>query len=402
MILFKKNLNFFKFSFFNFLEKFLAYISPLLIIKFIEDPILYNKIELIYSISIIINVFIDFGIKGHFVYSYRFYDSKKKHKDTYLKAYNILILYYLIFAGIIVFLLNLLNHNSLLIILLIFIRVFYLLIVNFYKFFFRFYYNINYFFLLTLPVNIVTILLIFFLEKFEINYIIIYFFLTQFILVFVYSLFFIIKGYFKIRLKNFLEVLLKSFNYYWPIILSSAVSIIIMNFGKIYSYYNLPESDMTKFSFIIRFLLMIQLFHATFSSYFLKKNYQENQRIINKNIILNYLIGLIIVVLIVNTLYPIFLVFFNASYSFDKVYFLLMLYIIFWCVSSYLEQFLGKFNKNLYLMYLQLISILIYFVPLVFLNDVNIYHISFLMLLSCSFYLLGVIYFLKKENIKVK
>ena len=139
MILFKKNLNFFKFSFFNILEKFLAYISPLLIIKFIEDPILYNKIELIYSISIIINVFIDFGIKGHFVYSYRFYDSKKKHKDTYLKAYNILILYYLIFAGIIVFLLNLLNHNSLLIILLIFIRVFYLLIVNFYKFFFRFY-----------------------------------------------------------------------------------------------------------------------------------------------------------------------------------------------------------------------------------------------------------------------
>ena len=44
-----------------------------------------------------------------------------------------------------------------------------------------------------------------------------------------------------------------------------------MNFGKIFSYFNLSESDMTKFSFVIRFLLIIQLFHATFSSFFLKK-----------------------------------------------------------------------------------------------------------------------------------
>ena len=64
MKLLVKNSNFLKFSFLNILEKFLAYISPLLILKFIESPILYNKIELIFSISIIINVFIDFGIRG--------------------------------------------------------------------------------------------------------------------------------------------------------------------------------------------------------------------------------------------------------------------------------------------------------------------------------------------------
>ena len=138
MKLLTNNLNFFKFSFFNILEKFLAYISPLLILKFIENPVLYNKIELIFSISIIINVFIDFGIKGHFVYSYRFYDSKKNHKNTYLKAYNILILYYLIFSVCFLSLFNLLGFNSLLIIFLTLVRVFYLLIVNFYKFFFRF------------------------------------------------------------------------------------------------------------------------------------------------------------------------------------------------------------------------------------------------------------------------
>ena len=398
----KKNLSFFKFSFFNILEKLLAYVSPFLILKFIGDPLLYNKIELIYSISIIINVFIDFGIKGHFVYSYRFYESKKEHENIYLQSYNILILYYLIFAGFIALLLNFFHYSSLLIVLLIFIRVFYLLIINFYKFFFRFYYNINYFFLLTLPVNIVTILLILFLKKNEINYIIIYFFISQLALVFFYTLFFVIRGNFTFRLKNFLKVIGQSLNYYWPIILSSAISIIIMNFGKIYSYYNLPQSDMTKFSLILRFLLMIQLFHATFSGYFLKKNYKYNQRIIYKNVTILYLTGLLISTIISSIMYPLLLSTINLNYNFDKVYFLLMIYILFWCISSYLEQFLGKFNKNLYLMYLQLISILIYFIPLIYLNNVNIYHISFSMTLSSLFYLLGILFFLKKEGIKIK
>ena len=49
MKLLVKNSNFLKFSFLNILEKFLAYISPLLILKFIESPILYNKIELIFQ-----------------------------------------------------------------------------------------------------------------------------------------------------------------------------------------------------------------------------------------------------------------------------------------------------------------------------------------------------------------
>ncbi len=396
------NLNFFKFSFFNILEKFLAYVSPLLILKFIENPVLYNKIELIFSISIIINVFIDFGIKGHFVYSYRFYDSKKKHKDSYLKAYNILILYYLIFSVCFLWLFNFFGYNSLIIIFLTLVRVFYLLIINFYKFFFRFYYNINYYFLLTLPVNIFTILLIYFTFKFNINYLAIYFFLAQLILVCVYFLLIISKSLLETNIKNFLKVIKNSFVYYWPIILSSAVSLIIMNFGKIFSYFNLPENDMTKFSFIIRFLLIIQLFHATFSSYFLKKNYEENEKIINKNIILQYLIGLFIVVLIVNILFPISNDFFNSDYTFDKIYFLLMSYIVVWCVSSYLEQFLGKFNKNLYLMYLQIFSLIIYFTPIIFLKDISIYKISFLMLMSCSFYLLGIIYFLQRENIKLK
>lgn len=402
MKLLTNNLNFFKFSFFNILEKFLAYISPLLILKFIENPVLYNKIELIFSISIIINVFIDFGIKGHFVYSYRFYDSKKKHKNTYLKAYNILILYYLIFSVCFLSLFNLLGFNSLLIIFLTLVRVFYLLIVNFYKFFFRFYYNINYFFLLTIPVNIITILLIYFIYKLNINYLAIYFFIAQFILVCIYFFLIILKSLFETNIKKFSKVIKNSLDYYWPIILSSAVSLIIMNFGKIYSYFNLPENDMTKFSFIIRFLLIIQLFHATFSSYFLKKNYEENEKIINKNIILKYLTGLLFVALIINILYPIFIDFFNSDYTFDKIYFLLMFYIIVWCVSAYLEQFLGKFNKNLYLMYLQIFSLLIYFTPLLVLKDISIYKISILMLTSCSFYLLGIIYFLNKESIKIK
>ena len=63
-ILYFKNL--YSFSILNFLEKFLAYLCPLLVIQISDDQNLYNQIELIYSFSIIFNILFDFWFKRLF------------------------------------------------------------------------------------------------------------------------------------------------------------------------------------------------------------------------------------------------------------------------------------------------------------------------------------------------
>lgn len=398
----KKNFSFLIYASLNIIDKFLAYVAPLLILKFLGNNFLYNQIELIYSISIIFNVFLDFGLRGHFVYSYRFYDSKADHINDHLKSYNSL---FFIYIGAVLILLIFIKYSYpeiFLLSCLIFIRIIYLFIINFFRFFFRFYSKINYFFLLTIPVNIVTIFLIIYFNFFDFKYVLIYFFVSQFLLILIYFIIFSFKSNSIIHFKLALRVLKSSINYYWPIILSTACSLLIMNFGKIYFFYNMSENDMTKFSFIIRFLLIIQLFHATFSSFNLKKNYQENEKKINKKIFVKYFIGLVFSILFVNLLYPNTQFFFGIGYNFDLVYLFLVIYITTWCLSSYLEQFLGKFNKNIFIMYLQIASLLFYFLPFIFLKDINIQNISFLMVISSSFYLFGILFFLKKEDIKIK
>ena len=201
---------------------------------------------------------------------------------------------------------------------------------------------------------------------------------------------------------TFLKIFKKSFFYYWPIIFSSLVSILIMNFGKVYSYYQLPIEDMTRLSFTLRFLLIIQLFHATFSSFFLKKNFESSRKFIDLSLLKKYFIGVVLSIFVVNFFYNYSYLIFNIEYSIDKIYLFLLLYIIVWVISSYFEQFLGKFNKNLLIMFLQIISMLIYFLPFLIFNTVTLYQISILMFSSVTFYFFGIMIFLYKVKIKIE
>ena len=65
----KFNPGLYNFTFLNVLDKFIAYITPLLLLHFLDDTNLYNTIEFIYSIALIINIFIDFGTRGYMTYS---------------------------------------------------------------------------------------------------------------------------------------------------------------------------------------------------------------------------------------------------------------------------------------------------------------------------------------------
>ena len=61
-----KNLqNIYSYSVLNFIDKGLIFLTPLIILKFFDDKVLYNTIEYVYSISTILVIFFDLGLKNY-------------------------------------------------------------------------------------------------------------------------------------------------------------------------------------------------------------------------------------------------------------------------------------------------------------------------------------------------
>ena len=92
MILNKK----FFFNLLNLLIKFLIFLLPFFPLIFFDDKILYNDIEFIYSISLLIYIFTDGGIKNYSLSFYRSAKNKKIFLDENLKYVQTISIYYLV------------------------------------------------------------------------------------------------------------------------------------------------------------------------------------------------------------------------------------------------------------------------------------------------------------------
>ena len=125
--------NLYSFSILNFFEKFLAYLSPLLIIQIFDDRVLYNQIELIYSFSIIFNIFFDFGLRGYFTYSLRKIKNKRQYSIEVLNYFNSLFLLISVLTLLLISLIfNIFEKSQLIIFSLIYFRFVYLYLTFFF------------------------------------------------------------------------------------------------------------------------------------------------------------------------------------------------------------------------------------------------------------------------------
>src|ERR1700733_15222255 len=66
-------------SILNYLDKAVSLISPIVILKFLHNNLLYNKIEYILSSSIILSVFWDGGLASYYFYGYRISSDREKY-----------------------------------------------------------------------------------------------------------------------------------------------------------------------------------------------------------------------------------------------------------------------------------------------------------------------------------
>jgi len=175
--------------------------------------------------------------------------------------------------------------------------------------------------------------------------------------------------------------------FYWPIILTSIISLFLGNFIKIFAFYELSIQDMTKSSLFLRILMIIQLTHASFSSYYLKKNFLENKYKINKKVLFLYLRNISIITLGTFMIAPIYIDYLNINLKIDAIFIFMSLYVYMWCVGSYLEQFLTKYNYNLYILRYYFMSVVLYLLVLIFSDSINLITISFAMFISAALYL---------------
>ena len=83
----------------------------------------------------------------------------------------------------------------------------------------------------------------------------------------------------------------------------------------------------------------------------------------------------------------------------DIIFILMSLYIYFWCLASYLEQFLTKFNFNKSILRYYLLSVMIYFLVLVVTSSFSLFSISLAMFISSFIYFICVAYKLNKIKI---
>ena len=393
--------NLYGFSILNFAEKFLAYLCPLLVIQIFDDRSLYNQIELIYSFSIIFNIIFDFGLRGYFTYSLRKIKKKKQYSIEVLNYFNSLFLLISIISVLFISIIfNLFNESQIIIFSLIYFRFTYLYITFFFKVYFRMVMSPFYIFFITIPINLIIVILIFWGLLFNnsslslINYFLPF---VIFLIIYIFYIFFSSK--FTIEYNKPILFIYKSIKFYWPIIITSLISLFIGNFIKIFSFYELSPEDMTKSSLFLRILMIIQLTHASFAAYYLKKNFLEKKIKFNKSILVIYLRNISLVTLLIYLLSPIYLSYLKVNFKIDIIFILMSIYIYFWCLASYLEQFLTKFNFNRSILKYYLLSVTIYFFVLLVTDTFNLFSISFAMFVSSFIYLISVVYKLNKIKI---
>ena len=394
----KKLQNIYFYSFLNFIDKILIFILPLIVLKLYDDKDLYNSIEYIYSIAVVIVIFFDFGLKNYTFYflkkSSNIDNDIKKIEDTFY----FFLLFFLLFL-ILFFIFYEKFYNEILI--LIFIRVIYLTIINFYKIYYRAKDIPSRIFIFSIPVSILTILLMIWNLFYYNGNSLIFFFIIQLFLILLYFIFQIkIINKFRSNIKSYLIILKNSISFSYPLMLSILFYNFMLNYGKIYSFNFLSQDEMSFLSLIQRIFIILTFFHATYVSYFQKKIFISDDKVINRKIFFDYfkiIFSLSIFLLIIT---PFTANYVNIEILNIKIVILLFSHSLLWCLSSFFDMYLTKTNHNKSIFFNMLFSLIIFASILIYFQNNFLLIFCLAINISTIAYLFLIIFKIKKIGIK--
>ncbi len=378
------NKKFFFFNILNLTDKFLIFLIPILPLIVFNDQLLYNEIEFVYSVSLILYIFTDGGIKNYSLSFYRTSNNKHHFLLSNIKYINTLSIYYFfILFPLIGFFIYFAETKY--IYLFILFRILLLINSNYFKVHFSLNNNQKYMLFLTLLISGLTFIYILFRYYLNLSLSIFDFFIFQILIMSLLIIYNFINKKF-LSITNLFKIYKKSFIFSFPLILNALVFLIIMHFIKIYSYNYLSSDEMTQISFILRFMLIIQIFHGGFTNYFYKKFFETKFKKIDFKIFFYYILILISVSFLLLFSFPLVSSMLNLNFDINLVFLLIFGYTIIWCMAAFFEQYLNKFYKNKYILFYSLISLFFYILVIAFFEYDIFIRMCFAMIISVSVY----------------
>lgn len=379
------NKNFFLFNLLNIIDKFLIFLIPLLPLIFFQDQLLYNQIEYIYSLSLIIYIFCDGGIKNYSLVFYRTSENKKNFLDSNYKFINTISIYYFCIIIPLIFLIFLISEYKALYLFILF-RVLLLININYHKIHFSLKSKQQNILFLSLLVSISSIGYLIFRFYFFENINIFDFFLFNIIILSLFFFYNISKKYY-LNFEKIYKIFKKSLSFSYPLILNALIFVFIMHFIKIYSYNYLSYNEMTQVSFITRVMLIILVLHSGFLNFYYKKFFKTHLKKFDYNIFFNYCLILILSSVLILFIFPLISSILNLNLKIDLIFVLIFSYTFIWCVSAFLEQYLNKFYQNIYILYFSIISLFFYILVIIYFEQIEMLErICLAMIISVSIY----------------
>jgi hypothetical protein len=179
----------------------------------------------------------------------------------------------------------------------------------------------------------------------------------------------------------------------WPILLNTLFMSFMNNYAKIYAYGHLSQQEMAQISYILRIGLIVQLTHASFSSFYSKSLFMDLERRFNFGIFKQYnyvlLLSAVLVGLIILFTNYVFYSFIRIPLTLSTGFF--VLYILLWCYIGYLEIYFGVMNANRRMLYYSMISSLLYIALLKGFGEVTLLQLSVFMVATALLNLILVI-----------
>lgn len=370
-----------KYTFFNYIDKFMVFVLPMVVLFLTKDTKIYNDIEYIFSVANLSVTVLEIG-RLYLFYGYKISGDRTlfliKTKNYFL---FIQLLYSLLGICIYPFISALQSPIGSLYIFIL-IRSLYILFINFFNSYFRLVGSPSRIFWFSIPVNVISVILIYSCLKWGLT--LEMFFLPQCLI----SLGSVLLFLFRFRWEwtvGLISYIKRGLLYAWPSILNVLIVSFVNNYGKIYAYNFLSESEMYNFSYIFRIVMIIQMTHASVLAYYSKEIFTNEKKGLDKSILKLYslFIGMAVVLSVI------FILIFNRFFAtkqvrIDIVFFLILFYVLLWSFNAFFEIYYNKTNNNKFILLFSLIGGGVYLLLLFGLGVKGIKSLSIYMLISVS------------------
>lgn len=334
------------FSALNYVDKFISLISPLIILKLFHNNDLYNQVEYILSISIILGSLLDFGLSKYFFYGYRNDEDKNKFVKEIETGYLIMFALQTAIVVIALIIYPFASYEIIIVWSCILIRGIFLAFTNFKLNIYRLTDNAAKIFYISIPVSIISIIIL--VAAYHHSKNVGFYFMG----IFIFELLYIIYHF-----RNFKQrsiswdtmkgLMVSSFKFAWPTVINTFVLSYVLNYGKIYAYNYMSKDNMTTLALMQRFMVVTLLAHSSAAAFFTKEIFAEGEIVLGWKLVRSYteiMIGSIVMLVAgvwVNNFFH-----FVTQVQLNATFFLLLAFYVSNCYSAFIGTYFSVLNTN--------------------------------------------------------